>query len=167
MTEAIFLLLGTNLGHRQLNLQHARQLIEDKINEIHRSSSVYETAAWGLQEQPAFLNQVVVVKTDLPPLDLLHELQAIEELMGRMRYKKWAERIIDIDIIYYGNLIYNHPELKIPHPEIANRRFTLVPLAEVAPGFLHPTLKFTSLELLDQCPDQPVNLSETVPVDSK
>ncbi len=168
MSNAIFLLLGANLGARQQNLQAAQQLISEDIGRIQRCSAIYETAAWGIEEQPAFFNQVVEVESNKPPLDLLNRLLAIEERIGRVRHKKWGERIIDIDILYYGQQVFRHQDLMIPHPEIANRRFTLAPLAELAPDFVHPALGLTNLQLLGQCPDPlTVKLIKPAPVNIK
>ena len=116
-------------------------------------SAVYETAAWGITEQPDFWNQVVVLETDLQPEPLLKAILAIEQSLGRERDLRWGARTLDVDILYYNEQIIETPALSVPHPQIANRRFTLAPLAEIAPDFVHPVLKITQLQLLDACTD--------------
>ena len=151
--EGIFLLLGTNLGNRKENLENAFQSIAQHIGPVEVISSLYETEAWGETEQPMFLNQVLKVKTDLSPEELLHHTQTIEQQMGRVRLRKWGERIIDIDILYYHDQIIHTQNLKIPHPGIPHRRFTLVPLCEIVPEAVHPELHKTQQELLNECTD--------------
>ncbi len=151
--KGIYLLLGTNLGDREKNLLTAINLMLERRIAVKAISSVYETAAWGIEEQPGFLNQVLEVATDLSPEALLKTLLAIELEMGRVRIQKWGERLIDIDILYYRDEVIDIPELKVPHLEIPNRRFTLVPLVELAAGEVHPVLGKTQEELLAVCPD--------------
>lgn len=148
-----YLLLGSNLGDRRENLLFARGHIADKAGEILLSSKIYETAAWGKTDQPAFLNQVVAIRTTLDPRTLLNTLLGIENIMGRERKIKWGERSIDLDILLYENEVINDPALVIPHPGIANRRFTLLPLAEIAASRIHPVLKKTMAQLLEECKD--------------
>jgi 2-amino-4-hydroxy-6-hydroxymethyldihydropteridine diphosphokinase len=150
----LYLLLGTNLGERELNLQMARTKIQEGIGLIASLSSIYETLAWGKTDQPNFLNQVIVVKTSLQPSEVLSKTQTIEIELGRIKNEHWGERIIDIDILYYSKKIVNHKNLKIPHPHIQDRRFTLEPLVEISPDFLHPILKKTNIELLRNCTDK-------------
>lgn len=152
--EGIYLLLGTNLGDRMANLQRAKELMMTKMITVMRESSVYETAAWGIEDQPSFLNQVVEIDFNRTPTRLLELLLEIEQQMGRIREEKWGSRLIDIDILYFKDQIIDSNELKIPHPEIQNRRFTLLPLVELAPDLQHPSLKNTQEELLSQTPDQ-------------
>ncbi|MFT4031117.1 MAG: 2-amino-4-hydroxy-6-hydroxymethyldihydropteridine diphosphokinase [Siphonobacter sp.] len=149
----LFLLLGANLGDRQGTFQQARQAIIDHIGPIIQASSLWETAAWGLTDQPSFLNQVLLIHTALLPLEILQRTQAIEVTLGRVRKEKWGARLLDLDILYCGSEIYETSTLTIPHPYIAQRRFTLAPLAEIAPDFVHPVLKQTQLELLETCSD--------------
>lgn len=151
--EGIYLLLGTNLGKKKENLEKALQHISKHIGPIEKTSSLYASEAWGETEQPSFLNQVVTVDTSLLPEELLHHIQAIEQEMGRVRYRKWGERIIDIDILYYFNEIIQTKQLQVPHPGIPNRRFTLVPLCEMDAEAIHPTLHKTHQELLNECTD--------------
>jgi 2-amino-4-hydroxy-6-hydroxymethyldihydropteridine diphosphokinase len=150
----VFLLTGSNLGNRKKNLQQASELLEEFCGKIMRQSSLYETAAWGKTEQPNFLNQVCEIETKLNPGQLMHEILKIENLMGRKRNEKYGPRIIDIDILFFNEEIINEPDLKIPHPELQNRKFALIPLAEIAPGLQHPIFKQTISELLAKCLDQ-------------
>jgi len=151
--EGIFLLLGTNLGDRLFNLLEATNKIEQNIGTIKGSSSIYETAPWGNTNQPVFYNQVIRIDTTLTPLDMLNGILSIENEMGRNRIEKWGERIIDIDILYFNSAIIDHKELQVPHPEIAKRKFTLIPLADIAPDFIHPVLKESNSALLVKCTD--------------
>jgi 2-amino-4-hydroxy-6-hydroxymethyldihydropteridine diphosphokinase len=148
-----YLLLGSNLGEKKLNIDYACELLTQFVGDITQSSSVYETEAWGFTEQPIFYNQVVALETIQSPEDLLLTISQIEEKLGREREEKWRSRIIDIDILYYGDLIYQSETLTIPHPEIQNRKFTLIPLAEIAPHGRHPVLMKTNQELLANCKD--------------
>ena len=152
MNEA-YLLTGSNMGNRQAYLQEAARNINLSCGSIVRFSSLYETEAWGKQDQPPFLNQVLLVHTLLPPKELLHSLLHIEEDMGRQRLEKFGPRIIDIDIIFYNNLVTDQPGLHLPHPRMQDRRFVLEPLAELAPGKLHPVFLKPVHQLLAECTD--------------
>ena len=149
----VFLLLGSNLGDRLAYINGATDLIEKNIGDVFRKSSIYETAAFGKEDQPAFMNQVISVLVDDLPINLLKKLMEIEEQLGRKRTEKWAERTIDIDILFYGDRLVNLPELIIPHSEIEFRRFTLVPLNELIPNFLHPKTKRSIVKMLVLLPD--------------
>jgi 2-amino-4-hydroxy-6-hydroxymethyldihydropteridine diphosphokinase len=149
----IYLLLGTNLGDRLQNLLVARNLIEITAGKIITESSIYETAAWGETDQPKFLNQVVEIDSDLHPHELLQELMNIESAMGRIRERKWGPRLIDIDILLYGEMIIQSETLTIPHPAMHQRRFTLLPLAEIAKDLVHPLLQKSIEDLLELCSD--------------
>ncbi|WP_338873304.1 2-amino-4-hydroxy-6-hydroxymethyldihydropteridine diphosphokinase [Spirosoma sp. SC4-14] len=149
-----FLLLGANLGNRIQTLQRAVGLIAERVGSVTQQSSWYETAPWGVTDQPAYVNQVIAVETDLKPDALLEQTQAIEQQLGRVRFEKWGARLIDIDILYYDQEIVLTKSLTIPHPYLHQRRFTLVPLAEIAPNFEHPVLQKTSRELLAVCEDE-------------
>ncbi len=167
MKKKAHILLGSNLGDREENLLRAKRHIVEKVGVILQSSTIYETAAWGKTDQPAFLNQVVALNTSLDPHPLLNALLDIENTMGRERKIKWGERTIDLDILLYENEVINDPALVIPHPGIANRRFTLLPLSEIAAHQAHPLLKKTMTQLLDECPDPlpaiPYGVSELAP----
>ena len=149
----VYLLLGTNLGDRAANLRHATQCIEQAIGPVVEASSWYETAAWGVLEQPSFYNQVIRVTTPLSHEPLMRSLQAIEQQMGKVKLGHWRERLIDLDVLYYGHRLVRTSFLTLPHPELQNRRFTLVPLCEIAPQLVHPVLGQTQQQLLEACED--------------
>ena len=147
------LLIGGNLGDRKENLLTAISLIKEQCGTLTRSSSVYETEAWGKTDQPLFLNQALEISTSLNARQLMRKILKIEKEMGRVRKEKLGPRIIDIDILLYENEIHDLRFLKIPHPEMHNRRFVLVPLAEIDPTLQHPVLKKSIAELIEECPD--------------
>jgi len=151
--SGIFLLLGSNQGDRHHHLQEACRLLSGEEIRVIRSSSVYETAPWGKRNQDWFLNVAVEIETNLLPAQLLTACQRVEQLMGRVRIEKWGERIIDIDILYYNGEHHTSETLEIPHPGIPSRRFTLMPLVEMAPDLFHPTLGKTQQQLLDLVED--------------
>jgi 2-amino-4-hydroxy-6-hydroxymethyldihydropteridine diphosphokinase len=153
MRSGIFLLLGTNLGDRMSNLAGARRLIESFVGPIAKVSSVFETEAWGKTDQPSFYNQVIVIDTPNGPQQLLAKILSLEQSMGRVREEKWGPRVIDIDILFFNDLIVNDDNLSIPHIGIPERRFVLEPLNEIAPDFFHPGLRKTVRELLQSCND--------------
>ena len=148
-----YLLIGGNLGNRKENLSNATGLIRTQCGVVINASSLYETAAWGMTEQPSFLNQVLEISTSLDAKQLMRRILKIENMMGRVRKEKFGPRTIDIDILFYENEIHDLLFLKIPHPELQNRRFVLVPLAEINSELQHPVLKKTIAELLEECPD--------------
>ena len=152
-TNTVFLLLGTNLGDRFHHLLVAQEQIGITAGEIIATSSIYETSAWGQTNQPSFLNQVLKIDSSLSPEALLTELLKIETNMGRTREIKWGPRIIDIDILLFDQIIIQSERLSIPHPAMHLRRFTLTPLAELAPGFIHPVFQKSIAELLRDCED--------------
>lgn len=134
-------------------LNTAAQHIQVYIGPIITRSSLYKTAPWGNTHQQDFLNQVLVVETALAPLEILKQILVIETGMGRVRQFKWAPRTIDIDMLFYDNLVVDEVDLQVPHPLLHQRRFTLIPLVEIAPYFTHPTLQLSMVELLDKCED--------------
>lgn len=154
VTTNAYLLLGTNMGDRVALLSRARNEISHEIGTLRRISSIYETDAWGNEEQPSYLNQVVLAATPLQPLQLLEKINGIEKRLGRIRVNKWESRLIDIDILYYANQVINQATLQVPHPHLANRRFALAPLQEIAPGFIHPVSGKTTTELLNYTSDK-------------
>jgi 2-amino-4-hydroxy-6-hydroxymethyldihydropteridine diphosphokinase len=145
--------LGSNSGDRKGNLSLAIQKIEKISGRITGKSSLYKTAAWGITEQPSFYNIILIIQTSLPPPQLIASFLGIEESMGRIRMKKWEQRIIDIDILFYEDLVLSSAALVIPHPELEKRRFVLEPLAEIVPEYNHPLLKKNIKQLLSDCRD--------------
>ena len=137
----VYLLLGSNLGDRISYLRQASSLIGETVAKVIQASSVYETQSWGKADEPDYLNQVLYLKTELHPGLLLEKLLGIETIMGRKREVKWGSRIIDIDILFYGDQKINEPNLVVPHPELHNRMFTLAPLNEIAPDLVHPVFQ--------------------------
>jgi len=148
-----YLLIGGNLGDRAAYLQTALKRIEETCGAISHYSSIYETAAWGNTDQPSFFNQAVVVSTTLSPEALIDQLLTIELEMGRIRDQKYGPRTIDLDILMIDGLIFNTEKLTIPHPQMHNRRFALLPMLEVAPTLIHPLLDQSIEDLLLNCPD--------------
>lgn len=151
--KQIFLLLGTNLGERDLNLANAMNFLKNEVGDILQSSRIYETAAWGNTNQQSFLNQAIEINTNLSPNLLLKTVKIIERKMGRTDTHNWGPRIIDIDILFYEDDIIETFDLVIPHPFLQQRRFALAPLSEIAEHFIHPKLKKSVAELLLNCDD--------------
>lgn len=148
-----YLLLGSNLGNRKARLTQARRDLATTAGHITAASALYETAAWGLEDQPAFLNQVLAIETELSAPALLAACLAAEQQQQRERIVRWAARTLDVDILLFGQEIIDSPSLTVPHPALPGRRFALVPLAEIAPQLVHPALHLTVTELLAACPD--------------
>ena len=142
-----YLALGTNLGNRLLNLKTAREALSERVRLV-ASSPVYETPPWGILDQPAFLNQVVQVETELSPSDLLRYLKRLEMHMGRVPAERYGPRLIDIDILFYDQRMVEMRTLRIPHPHLAERAFVLVPLADLAPDLRHPATGKTISNML-------------------
>ena len=152
--ECIVLSLGTNEGDRELNLERARALLERSGVKILASSVIYETEPVGTADQQYFLNQVLTVKSRRSPMRLLELCQQLEKKMGRLKSFKNAPRIIDIDILFYKNVITEDVKLTLPHPLLQERNFILEPLAEILPDQRHPLLAMTMAQLLDDCEDE-------------
>lgn len=150
-----YLLIGGNLGAVKTNLQRARSEISRRIGRVLAASSLYQTAAWGLEDQPDFLNQVLIIQSERSAADMLTIMLQIEQDLGRVRKIKNGPRLIDIDLLFYNDQIINSaaPDLKVPHPLLHTRNFTLYPLAELSPELVHPVLKKTIDALLKECPD--------------
>ena len=148
-----YLLLGSNLGDRAALLRQARARLAATAGLIEAESGLYETAAWGREDQPAFLNQALAIRTSLSPTDLLAACLATEQQAGRERREQWGSRTLDVDILFFGEAIIASPALSVPHPRLTERRFALVPLAEIARSLRHPQLGETIDNLLTRCPD--------------
>lgn len=157
MKNEIYLLLGSNLGNREDHLRWAREKTQERIGEIVHSSSLYTTEPWMMEASPWFLNQVIVVESEKTPMELLQITTGIELERGRKRQtesaKSYTSRELDIDLLYIGGEIVREKDLQVPHPRLHERRFTLLPLTEVAPNFIHPIFEQTQTELLQACPD--------------
>ena len=151
----VYVSLGSNLGDR---FQHLRKAIKrmEEVNRISikKVSSVYESEPVGYKNQRWFLNLVLEIQTSFDPFPLLEHLLAIEDKMGREREEKWGPRNIDLDLLLYDNRIVNSDRLSIPHPQMHQRRFALIPLAQIAPQLIHPLQKKSIEELLESCEDK-------------
>ena len=145
-----FIAMGTNLGNKQENLKTALSKIEEKANKVVLKSYIYETKPYGVKEQPDFYNAVIGILTPYKPLALLNVLKTIEQEMGRQKAEKWGPRIIDLDIILYGDVILDDERLTIPHPDFRNRDFVLRPLKEIARMIVDPVSEKTIGELYDE-----------------
>ena len=150
----IVILLGSNIGDRELALEEAKSMIDNRIGKLLVSSSLFESEPWGFKHKNYFLNQAIVIDTSIPPPDLLQELIIIEKMLGRKREKSgYSARIIDLDILFYNNLIISEDFMRIPHPRLHERRFTLLPLNEILPDYIHPLLGKPISSLLNECED--------------
>lgn len=147
------LLLGTNIGNRTKQLDKARELVEARIGKITKKSKIYETEPWGEREQADFLNQALEVETKLKPKKVLDKIAEIEKLMEREETYKWGPREIDIDILMYEDEMICEMDITIPHPFLHERKFTLIPLSEIAPDLYHPIMGATIVDLLLDCED--------------
>lgn len=149
-----YLLIGGNLGDRYAYLSQAVKLIGQACGKVVQTSSIFETAAWGKTDQPAFYNQALLLQTSLTPENLMQQLLAIEEQMGRKRTEKLGPRIIDLDILLVDSVVLTTDLLTLPHPALPYRRFALLPLKEIAPLLMHPVLHQNISQLLDACTDK-------------
>jgi 2-amino-4-hydroxy-6-hydroxymethyldihydropteridine diphosphokinase len=147
LVEPVYLALGTNLGDRAGNLRRALKGLPPGVTVL-EGSPVYETPPWGVTDQPAFLNMVVRCRTSLPPLALLQRLKRLEKRLGRQPSVRYGPRLIDLDILFYADLVLDTPQLTIPHARLHERAFVLVPLCDLDPDFIHPRLGRTVRQLL-------------------
>lgn len=154
MSSGIYLLLGTNLGSRLQNLREAKRQINIQIGKVVKESFIYETEPWGVSDQPQYLNEVVEISTSLKPTEILRRVLLIEKGLGRIRQEKWGARIVDIDLLFYNDETINTTALQVPHPRLHERNFTLIPLAEIAPDFIHPVFQKSIQALLEESTDQ-------------
>ena len=155
-SETVFVLLGSNLGDRELLVNQASKMMGERCGKIVAKSRLYESEPWGFKSEHWFLNQVVKIETALSPDDLMKELLEIEKELGRDRsvpHEGYVSRPMDLDILYFGNEIIDTQMVKAPHPRLHERRFTLLPLCDIALDFVHPVMKKTNLQLLDECQD--------------
>ena len=151
----VFLGIGTNLGNRESNLKEVVKEIEEHIGQVLQTSSVYETAPWGFTAENDFLNMVLKVETVNSPSGLLKRVLMIESMLGRIRNEEqYTSRIIDIDILLYGDQVIDEKNLRIPHPLMHERNFVLVPLCEIAPELVHPVKGKSIRVLLEDCIDK-------------
>ena len=155
-SESVYISVGANLGDRRRNLEQGLASLQDGGVLIKKESSLFETEPVGFREQPWFLNMAIEVETVLPALGLLDLCQRIELAMGRARAFAGAPRLLDLDILFYGNCVIETERLVIPHPRVPERRFVLEPLAQIAPGYVHPVLRQTIGSLLASCRDASV-----------
>jgi 2-amino-4-hydroxy-6-hydroxymethyldihydropteridine diphosphokinase len=153
--STVYVGIGSNLGDRQINCEHAIELLQSCGVIVTKRSSQHETAPWGVKDQPPFLNMAIEIKTDLFPAELLTLLKDIERRIGRVQTIRWGPRIIDLDILLFDDIILENENLKIPHPLLHMRDFILKPLHEIAPNIQHPVLKETIHTLLQKLSGQP------------
>jgi 2-amino-4-hydroxy-6-hydroxymethyldihydropteridine diphosphokinase len=157
MAHTVYLALGTNTGDRLANLRMALGVFPPDVM-VKAESPVYETEPWGYTDQPAFLNMVIRAETDLSPLALLAHLKGLEQALGRVPTFRNGPRLIDLDILFYDDLTLDSPSLVIPHPSLHERAFVLVPLADLAPGLVHPLLGRSVGQLLETLDRRGVSL---------
>jgi 2-amino-4-hydroxy-6-hydroxymethyldihydropteridine diphosphokinase len=161
MSHISYLSIGSNLGDRAKNLGTAIAFLAPQV-QILMQSSIYQTEPWGYFDQPSFLNQVIKTETALEPFDFFNYLQGIESQMGRQETFRFGPRLIDLDILFYDDLILDSPNLTIPHPRIQERAFVLIPLAEIAPGLNHPVLGKTIQQIKMSVEPNSVELFQSV-----
>ena len=159
-SESVFILLGSNLGERQLLVNQACGMIEERCGKIMAKSRLYESEPWGFKSEHWFWNMVVEISTSLSPEELMDTLLAIEKELGRDRstpHEGYVSRPMDLDILYWNDgLIADNQHVIVPHPRLHQRRFTLLPLCDIAPDYVHPILKKTNRQLLEECSDSGV-----------
>lgn len=149
-----FLHLGSNEGNRLEMIKNAISMIENKIGKVTDKSALYETEAWGLKDQPDFINQAIKVSTTLSASDTLNLCKSIEADLGGIKKEKWGQRSIDIDLLFWNDSVMKNDNLTLPHPHIENRNFVLIPLMEIAGDYIHPVLNKTIEEIFDDCEDE-------------
>lgn len=157
--HVVYLALGSNLGDRQANLKQAIASLSPQM-EVKAKSRVYETSPWGYTDQPKFLNQVVKVDTYVGPEQLLKHLKRLEIALGRVPSFQNGPRLIDIDILFYDDLVLNTPSLVVPHPQLQERAFVLMPLNDIAPALSHPSTGKTVSEMLESCDTSGISVYE-------
>ncbi|MHB9944160.1 2-amino-4-hydroxy-6-hydroxymethyldihydropteridine diphosphokinase [Clostridium botulinum] len=148
--HTVYVAFGSNIGEKESYIKRALEKIEERGMEIIKVSSIYETEPYGVLDQDSFLNGVVKIETNLTPEDLIGELLNIEKQLDRVRERRWGPRTIDLDIIFYDDLIINEKDLVIPHKDMENREFVLKPLCDIDGNFIHPVLKKSVRELYDE-----------------
>lgn len=155
--KLVYIGLGTNLGDRKENIKKTLQLIKENYTILY-TSSLYSSEPWGYESDSYFINSVICIETHDDPFTIFHFIKNIELKLGRLKTKTncYEDRIIDLDILFYSNETTENEILKIPHKEIPNRKFVLKPMNEIAPNFIHPTLKKTISTLLIECKDQSI-----------
>ena len=156
MMETCFVLFGSNMGDKKAIFDQACLLINNRCGHVVQVSSAYESEPWGFEAKEWFLNRLIIVETELEPEEMMRQLLDIEAELGRVRHldaEGYSSRTADLDILYYGSRIVLTESLTIPHPRLHQRRFTLLPLCEVAPEFVHPAFNLTQTELLKRCFD--------------
>jgi 2-amino-4-hydroxy-6-hydroxymethyldihydropteridine diphosphokinase len=150
----VVLSLGGNIGDVSATFTKAIHLLKEDVGAKVVFSPLYSTKAWGVENQPDFFNQVVILESSLPPMQVLKSCLAIELKLGRVRAQKWYERRIDIDLLFYNNEVLHLKDLIVPHPYLQQRNFVLFPLVDVLPLFIHPLLLKTMQELKNECKDE-------------
>lgn len=151
----LYILLGGNLGDKQLIFSETRKQLAGQLGTISHQSAIYETEPWGFESADMFWNQALEIETELTPEEILVRSHNIEHELGRIRQKnQYGSRVIDIDILFYGGRVINQERLTIPHPRIQDRKFVLVPLGEIAPELVHPVFQKTIEQLIGECTDQ-------------
>jgi 2-amino-4-hydroxy-6-hydroxymethyldihydropteridine diphosphokinase len=142
--------IGSNLGSREKTCLRALCLVSERAGVLKKQSLMHETRPWGVEDQPAFINMAAEIETEAEPRRLLKILKQIEEELGREETYRWGPRTIDLDILFYDDLVLDTPDLTVPHPLLHEREFVLLPLAEIAPDKVHPVMKKTVRELLSE-----------------